>query len=689
MPLPIPVETLQKLQPKLRMIADGDTGVNAARSERCAALAVNQDALLKKFPVIRGPDAVPVALGDLKKKPRTPALKKITSGFLSNVFVYLRDPSSKEPKTDSPHARRGQILQVQAPLSELPKLARDENVMYVEMAEPLKAPSPTLEDLRPAPPSPSLRRFSEAAARHKYGAGVLIGIVDVQGFDFAHRDFLDENGQTRFVAIWDQGGNARPSPHARDPRAESNKQDWLQFTYGAEFQAADLDAAIKASPQLGLPATDIERQSQMVEGSHATHVTSIAAGNRGVCRNALIAGVLISLPKEDEDRRSSFYDSSRLADAIDYLFKLADKLGLPISINVSLGTNGHAHDGSAAVTRWIDSALATPGRCVTVAAGNAGQERGETEEDIGWIMGRIHSSGRIPAAGLDWDLEWVVVGNTKMDLSENEMEIWFSAQDRLAVSVKPPNGEWTEAVEPRQYIQNRMLADGTMLSIYNEVYHPANGSNHISIYLSPFFGDEPVGVPAGIWLVRLHAREIRDGRFHAWLERDDPHRLGRVGEQEAWAFPSFFTEKSLVDDTTVSSLACANRVITVANLDDVHNRINISSSQGPTRDGRQKPDVAAPGTGIVAAKGFADTADEWLSLTGTSMASPYVTGLVGLVLAIEPNQTSAQIEAILRRTARPLPGASFEWASDAGFGVVEPVECLKEVLRINDRKDLG
>lgn len=235
-----------------------------------------------------------------------------------------------------------------------------------------------------------------------------------------------------------------------------------------------------------------------------------------------------------------------------------------------------------------------------------------------------------------------------------------------------------------------MLADGTMLSVYNEVFHPANGLNHISVFLSPFFGtEEVVGVQAGTWIVRLHGRDIRDGRFHAWIERDDPHKLGRMGQRDAWAFPSFFTEASLVDDTTVSSLACANHVISVANLDGVQNRINISSSQGPTRDGRPKPDVAAPGTAIVAAKGFAGADDQWIALTGTSMASPFVAGVVGLMLAIEPALTAAQIEGILRRTARPLPGASFEWVNDAGFGVIDPDACLEEARHINDRKDLG
>jgi subtilisin family serine protease len=688
MPPPIAPRTLRKLQPKLRMITDGDTTVNVVRAERCGALAVDDRALLARIPQKRGPDAAPVPLRALKRKPATPPLSQITKDVLTNVFVYLRDSTAAAPAAaHTVSARRGRIVQVQARLRDLPLLAESDEVAYVEMAEALKAPTPQLAELRAAPPSASLRRCGQAA-RHRYGENVLIGIIDVQGFDFAHPDFLDRKGKSRFVRIWDQGGRARPSPS--DTNAVTGASAGGQFSYGAEFRAAHLDAAIAAASRLHIPPTDIEKQSQRVEGSHGTHVASIAAGNRGVCRQAQIAGVVVSLPMEDEDRRQSFYDSSRLADAVDYLLRLGDELGTPVSINVSLGTNGHSHDGSAAVSRWIDSALATPGRAVTVAAGNAGQERGETDDDLGWIMGRIHASGRIPAAGLEKDLEWVVVGNGLADVSENELEIWYSAQDRIAVSIKPPGRDWIGPVEPRQFMQNRMLADGSMLSLYNEVYHPANGLNYISLYLSPFFSStDIIGVAAGSWTVRLHGRDIRDGRFHAWIERDDPHRLGRVGEREAWAFPSFFTQTSLVDDSTVSSLGCSNRVITVANLDQVQNRINVSSSQGPTRDGRQKPDVAAPGTRIVAAKGFADRSDQWLSLSGTSMASPYVAGVIGLMLAIEPRLTASQIEAIIRRTARPLPGASFEWTNDAGFGVIDPDACIEEARRINDRKDLG
>jgi subtilisin family serine protease len=277
-----------------------------------------------------------------------------------------------------------------------------------------------------------------------------------------------------------------------------------------------------------------------------------------------------------------------------------------------------------------------------------------------------------------------------MDLSENELEIWYSAQDRLAISIKPPNMDWIGPIEPREFIQNRVLSDGTVLSAYNEVFHPANGLNYISVYLSPFLQPpQVIGVPAGTWVVRLHSREVRDGRYHAWIERDDPQRLGRVGDREAWSFPSFFTERTLVDNSTVSSLGCGSRVITVANLDAVRNQISITSSQGPTRDGREKPDIAAPGTNIVAAKGFSGDPNAWLGLSGTSMASPLVTGVVGLMLAIEPRLTAAQVESIIRRTAKPLPGASFTWSNAAGFGVIDPEACLTETSRLNVRKDLG
>jgi hypothetical protein len=74
-------------------------------------------------------------------------------------------------------------------------------------------------------------------------------------------------------------------------------------------------------------------------------------------------------------------------------------------------------------------------------------------------------------------------------------------------------------------------------------------------------------------------------------------------------------------------------------------------------------------------------------MSGTSMASPYVTGLAGLMLATEPRLTAAQVEGIIRSTAKPLPGGRFAWVDDAGFGVVDPARCLEQAGRAFERVD--
>jgi subtilisin family serine protease len=665
MPRSKPARVSAKVQPKLRMIANGSDEVNALRAEHACAVAVTQ-AVAEQVAPLRAEGAVPVGKRQLPRRIERGSLSAPPRARVS-AFVQLADEVAGEPSRTLPGetAGKGSVRTVEVSVAEALELARDPKVVSVELGQPLKLPDQLVTATSAAAPTAAARRIRGRA--HRSGEAVLVGLIDVGGFDFSHPDFLAADGTTRFERIWDQGGRTRPSPQERGTSS---------FGYGAELRKAELDHAIASAPRVGLPAYELEPQSAMTPGSHGTHVASIAAGNRGVARKARLAGVLVSIPGEDAERRLSFYDSSRLAHAVEYLLDVGRELGLPVSINVSLGTNGHAHDDSSAINRWI------------VAAGNAGQERAEHDDDVGFVMGRVHASGKIPARELVADLEWNVVGNGRLDISENELQIWYEARDRFAVQVKPPDQPWTEVVDPGQFIENRQLGDGSFLSVYNELYHAANGANSISIYLSPQLREpEIVGVPAGQWLVRLRGLDVRDGSFHAWIERDDPRRVGRVGEREAWVFPSFFSESSFVDRSTVSTLACGQRIVSVANFDEQRRRINITSSQGPTRDGRQKPDIAAPGTDIVAASGFTPAAP-WVAMTGTSMASPYVAGVVALMLAANPQLTGAQVGGIVRRCAQPLPGADFSWYDDAGAGAIDPARCVEQAVVMRVREDV-
>ena len=312
---------------------------------------------------------------------------------------------------------------IRIPINQIKALTDNPNVISVEGSQQLKVPRYYSENSTDFQPKSS----TEHTLTRKND--VIIGIIDVGGFDFTHEDFLDKDGKTRFLSIWDQGSDFREPPK--------------EFSYGAEFKEEHLNQALKAN--VGVHPRFLERQSQMVLGSHGTHVASIAGGNHGICPHAKLMGVTISLRQDDYDRRKSFYDSSRLADAVSYLLKKADEFELPISINISLGTNGHAHDGSSAINRWIDSELTVPGRCITVAAGNSGQEDKLHENDYGFISGRVHTSGKIEHRGLSKDIFWQVTGNGIVDISENELEIWYGSQDRFSVNVKPPGGavDWS------------------------------------------------------------------------------------------------------------------------------------------------------------------------------------------------------------------------------------------------------
>ncbi|RZL88249.1 MAG: peptidase S8 and S53 subtilisin kexin sedolisin [Variovorax sp.] len=662
---------VRKLDPKLRMIANGQTEVNIVRAERCAAIAVSTSCQIGTKPLSMECILWREPQGALPPRGK---VAKPSSEILANVFISTSTMDRLPPSQVTETRRIGSLATAMVKLSDIPAIARNLSVRQVSLGQSLRDPRPVRATVPSAAPMPTLRKVGDARL-HRYGKGVLVGLIDVEGFDFAHPDFLDAHGKTRFHAIWDQGaepdGSAAPYP------------------YGRVIDRARMNAAIAAAPRVGAPAVELEPQTQRKPSAHGTHVASIACGNSGVAREATIAAVLISAGDEDADPRRSFYDSTRLAHAVDYLFALGTELGLPVSINVSLGTNGHAHDASAPVNRWVDALLNQPGRSVCVAAGNSGQEAPAEPGDLGWVMGRIHTSGRIAAAGLDVDIEWIVVGRAGKDYSENELELWFSPQDRVAVSLRTPDGVWIGPVEPRQFVENRGLADGSFVSLYNERYHPANGANYIGIYLSPNMRASPiVGVAAGQWTVRLHSREIRDGRYHGWVERDDPRPLPPTpGMPEPLAFPSFFSERSNVDRSSISTFACAGWIVAVANLDAMRERVHISSSQGPTRDDRPKPEIAAPGTDIVAACGFCGEGVRWISMTGTSMASPFVCGVVALMLAVQPELTAAQIAGMLKSTAKPLPGDDFAWQHDAGFGIIDPEACVREAAQVNLRED--
>lgn len=711
-----------KIYSRLRMIMNGSNEVNTIRAlsnptiavrkmeiPRSDLLKINNQLTFEQSDLMEGYNfkelVLPAATMKAKKKKKPDYAKKKRridppKEILLNVFIKLKtgqtyldvlkeiypEKSNKEIDKRNAQAKVNKnLVQVSLVATELDELLTSKKIIYIEGAQAIQLP--------PKPRLVLTENKGPIAFKEKHSNlqvdsdNVIIGIIDVGGYDFAHRDFLRKSAgttKTRFKAIWDQGGSFRPPPN------NLNNIDFEKFDYGSLITADHMNNAIESAPNVRVTPRTIEPQSQEYRGSHATHVASIAAGNSGACPGADIVGVLISLPDDNNEpievsRAKTFTDSSRISDAVDFILAYADEMNKPVSINISLGTNGHAHDGSSPVNRWIDARLSTEGRCVCVAAGNAGQEKSLKKDDFGYIMGRIHTSGQIVNKGLMTDLEWQVIGNGYEDISENELEIWYQPQDRFSVMIKPPGLPWIGPIKPQEFIENQQLDDHSYFSVYNKIYHPANGHNQIAIYLSPNLNkDNIIGIRSGVWKVRLIGDEIRNGHFDAWIERDNLNQVG----QEFWNFPSFFTEKTNVDNKSINSLACGHNVVAVGNYDIQNDKINISSSQGPSRDNRQKPEIVAPGTNIVAASGFTGNGNEWTSKSGTSMASPYACGVAGLLLSIQPQLTSAQIAGIFKRTCSPVAGYDYNWRNDTGFGIIDIDACIKEANSIMDHQDI-
>lgn len=107
---------------------------------------------------------------------------------------------------------------------------------------------------------------------------------------------------------------------------------------------------------------------------------------------------------------------------------------------------------------------------------------------------------------------------------------------------------------------------------------------------------------------------------------------------------------------TITNPGINPQAITVGNLDDkgsidiADDSIHESSSRGPTIDNLMKPDLLAPGTNIMSLR----VGGGYRSLTGTSMATPMVTGAVAQILQQSPSLKPDQVKNEIRKNARDL-----------------------------------
>lgn len=396
--------------------------------------------------------------------------------------------------------------------------------------------------------------------------------------------------------------------------------------------------------------TEAERYTVVpsIDGSgHGTHVAGIAAGNgrasngryRGVAFESELIVVKLGIPGEND-----FPRTTELMRAIDFCVKAGRKYERPIAVNLSFGNNYGSHSGTSLLETYIDD-MADFGRNVIVTgSGNDG-------------AAALHTAG-IVERGRTKEIQLAV---SEFEPTLN-LQIWKNYVDDMEIAIEAPNGT---RVGPLQQIlgpQRLRIGDTELLIYYGE---PKPFHTYQEIYIEFI----PVGdyVEGGIWRIRLIPKKIVKGSYDMWLPSGGALNVGTA-----------FLEP--VETTTLTIPSTAAKGISVGAYDARFHQPAAFSGRGFTRETNQvKPDIVAPGVEIVSCA----VGGGYESRTGTSMATPFVTGSAALLMQwgiVNGNDQylyGEKIKAYLIRGAKRDIGGYEEWPNpQLGWGGL----CLADSL---------
>ncbi len=464
------------------------------------------------------------------------------------------------------------------------------------------------------------------------GENTLVVMID-RGIDYRHPDFLDENGNTRLAYLFDM----------IDPTGSGNP-----YGVGTIFNRTEIDQALDNND----PPLSMDRYG------HGTATTGIICGNgsgtasgdfQGVAPKATIISIKIThdpFPAfGSEPAQTSFFDASYIPIALQFAADKIAELGLPSVTLMNIGSVGGPTDGTSLICRAIDD-FVTAGNTFVCGVGDDGGNDN-------------HSSGTI-ASNQTIELEV-----QKGDAGFLRFDLWYSEDDRFTVSIERPNGTVEgpfAAPANSSGVVDQFLGDINMFHRGADVEFYGSDSNKREMLI------DFSGVP-GTYKVILQGAQINDGSFHATLNSSTYANDNK--------FLSF-----VVPGYSINDYASANLVITPSDyvvqndwfdIDGIFRDITgqgedgelwIGSSSGPTHDDRLGVDFTAPGE--VCHGAYSDNTyyenfpfnvlQNSNGLYGiqnaVSAAAPLSTGVIALMLEVNPNLTPAQVKTILQNSSR-------------------------------------
>ena len=464
------------------------------------------------------------------------------------------------------------------------------------------------------------------------GRGTFVGIID-SGIDYAHPDFRWSNDKTRIYALWDQTIPSNTVPDLQNP--DTTLPSPSGYSLGTLFSADVINAALdmnSVQDQYSIcPSRDIS--------GHGTHVTGIAAGNgrasdgiyRGIAYEANLLIVKLGTPGS-----TSFPSTSLLMMGIDFCVRESLKQNIPLALNLSFGNTYGSHSGSSLLETYLDSVSELGRISIIVGSGNEGASGGH----IGGTL-------RPPQT------ESIELGISDYSTSLN-IQLWKNYWDEFAISIIPPVGAAiTLPSDPGSW---RYSFGETEVYVYNG--EPTPYTPFQEIYLD--FLPADTYLTSGIWTIRLVPQNIRSGLWNMWL----PSSAIR-NEATSFLLPN--------PSTTLTIPSTAARVITIGAYDSRQNSIAPFSGRGFTLNNQMiKPDLVAPGVDIISCA----PGGSYTTRTGTSMATPFVTGAAsllmqwGILMENDLYLYGEKMRAYLINGTRPLPGFDTYPNPQTGWGAL-------------------